>query len=112
MWSAGPSGTHGDHQSPSSFIDNSIEAGILLVQVMMLSGPEPTEPKASVSVRLSDRNGSGIGSGPDPTEPKGSVAVDDQYSSIQSLNLGMSDEESNGDQEASSSNDDSRSMDD
>ena len=49
---------------------------------MMLSGPEPNEPKASVSVRLSDRNGSGIGSGPDPTEPKASVAEAGQSSSI------------------------------
>jgi hypothetical protein len=49
---------------------------------MMLSGPEPTEPKASVSVRLSDRNGSGIGSGPEPTEPKASVAEAGQSSSI------------------------------
>jgi hypothetical protein len=38
-------------------------------RVMILSGPEPTEPKASVSVRLSDRNGSGIGS--DRTEGLG-----------------------------------------
>jgi hypothetical protein len=33
---------------------------------MMLSGPEPTEPMASVSARFSDRRGSGTRSGPKP----------------------------------------------
>ena len=41
--------------------------------LIMVSGPEPTEPKASVSVREPNRNRSGNGSGPDPTEPKASV---------------------------------------
>ena len=37
---------------------------------MMLSGPDPTEPTTSVSVRFSDRQSSGNRSGPDRAKPK------------------------------------------
>ena len=37
---------------------------------MMLSGPDPTEPTTSVSVRFSDRQTSGNRSGPDRAKPK------------------------------------------
>ena len=38
--------------------------------LMMLSGPDPTEPTTSGSVRFSDRQSSGNRSGPDRAKPK------------------------------------------
>ena len=66
---------------------------------MMLSGPDPTEPTTSVSVRFSDRQSSGNRSGPDRAKPK---LVAGPAVWLSSTEIGMSDQQCDVDHEDSS----------
>ena len=63
----------------------------------MLSGPDPTEPTTSVSVRFSDRQSSGNRSGPDRAKPKLLAGP-----AVSPTEIGMSDPQCDVDHEDSS----------